>query len=344
MPVEFSPSDPRHPLYEEHRAKQAERMKKAEAPAKSTGDALPQPKKLNFEFDPQQSTNNVLAFVTPNRGNGSQNQASKRTRGSEGSLESPVFSVEVMTAEMQKLFDRQFKIQAEQLQELIHDTIEDKMKSLEKAISKKMQEFSVKMERKWEAHDKLIGKLNDKIKRIEERFDRVESAGAHWNGERGGNENENISHLKEQLETQNHVLKELKVQLQRGEDEKRKNNIIIHGITKRSEGTENCLQTASEFLNGKLQVNIHVTEARRLGRSVNAPLLICLENSKDKLTVFKNCSKLRGSRISVQEDLSHETRSARREQLEKFMKRIPGNNVQFRGPTLFLNGRPYKSA
>ena len=232
-------------------------------------------------------------------------------------------------------------------------------KKIDVAMEKVVKRFE-EIERRLDSQQEWIGQVEDslrkKIEKIEEREESAKCVNPICTA--NGTYTEELKSLKDQLARQQKRVSELhnsmpamcwltemKDQLQSIEDERKKNNLIIHGIPKTAVGnTENSMVIATEFLTTKLQLNIQLKEARRLGKSDNAPLLICLQEERDKYTIFKNCNKLKNSGISVKEDLSKTTRLERRRQLETFKElRAAGNKVYFRGPNLIVNGKLYQN-
>jgi hypothetical protein len=63
--------------------------------------------------------------------------------------------------------------------------------------------------------------------------------------------------------------------------------------------------------------------------------------SREKWAVFKNCRKLAGTRISVQEDLPLELRMARRPFIPAYtVYRKRGRRVRWEGDQLLMDGKP----
>ena len=72
-------------------------------------------------------------------------------------------------------------------------------------------------------------------------------------------------------------------------------------------------------------------------------VFVRLKNQSDKWLVFKDCSKLKENNISVQGDLCKDTKQERKRQLDTFNElSADGKKVQFRGPILYLDGKPFK--
>jgi len=138
------------------------------------------------------------------------------------------------------------------------------------------------------------------------------------------------------------LFRQIREQFQRAEDGRRMCNVIVHGLDRKdNEKKQEVVQIANDFISNQLGVQVTVTEAFRLGKHAKSPLLIKLSSVKEKIIIFKNCNKLKGSRISVQEDVSEDTRHERRRQLDRFKElRSNGHKVYFRGPVLCMDGKP----
>jgi len=184
---------------------------------------------------------------------------------------------------------------------------------------------------------------------LEERMDKYEK---RVEDEISGDSSVTVNELKAQLASQKAELLELKNRTpnpswireirnaqQRAEDERRANNIIIHGLKRER---MDAPRHAQEFFTKKLEIRPSFERASWLGGSPTAPLLVTLTDTRDKGLIFKNCWRLRGSPISVKEDLSQDTRQERRRQLDTYKRlRDQGLRPQFRGPRLFVGGKLY---
>jgi hypothetical protein len=162
-----------------------------------------------------------------------------------------------------------------------------------------------------------------------------------------------ISELRERLknlesrQVPNEQIRRLTDQMTKEDSLKRMSNLVVSGLEPfipQGGSKERCMETAAELINSKLGLDVEIREAKRLGKpredGTAAPLLIVLNNPRDRGTVFKNCNKLRGTRIRVQEDLPVETRMARRRLIPAFhVSRWKGKRVRWEGEQLFVDGR-----
>jgi hypothetical protein len=144
------------------------------------------------------------------------------------------------------------------------------------------------------------------------------------------------------------ALKKLRKAQNKMEDQMKEKNIIIYGLERGTLNAEDGHPTiaTNDFFNNKLNCDIPFEKAS-WGKGDNPPLFVKLNDTTTKRTIFRNCHKLKGTRISVQEDFCRETRMQRRFQLDDFkrLRAIPGNKVYFRRGDLIINGRvhdPYQ--
>jgi hypothetical protein len=72
------------------------------------------------------------------------------------------------------------------------------------------------------------------------------------------------------------------------------------------------------------------------------PYLVKVNSMEQKVAVFQNCSKLRGSTITISDDLTPEERNNRIKLMPALKKlKSEGIKVCFRGDVLYANGKPY---
>jgi len=135
------------------------------------------------------------------------------------------------------------------------------------------------------------------------------------------------------------TVRDIRERQQRIEDERRSQNLVIHGLER---GRTTGVQAAEQFFVEQLNIQPPFEDAMWLGRGDTAPLRVKLRNIRDKIKIMKHLNKLRGTNISVRDDLSYETRQERRRQLETFKQlRRDGQKPEFRGPVLYVKGQPY---
>jgi hypothetical protein len=133
----------------------------------------------------------------------------------------------------------------------------------------------------------------------------------------------------------------------REESVRRGKNLIVNGLEPlltQGRKFEQCRETATWLINSRLSTDVEVKEARRLGKPKveggTAPMLITLGNTADKWTILRSCSKLKGTRIRVNEDLPLEVRMARRPYIPAFyVYKRRGGRVKWEGERLLVDGR-----
>lgn len=124
--------------------------------------------------------------------------------------------------------------------------------------------------------------------------------------------------------------------------EVRRNNIIIAGLDQEIEN-ENQLEVTSEFLQTKLSINsLQPIRARRLGRTQERKkrlMLVTMASFNDKREVMKAKSKLKGSGIYINDDLTPSQRQHRNKLLQMCRAaRSDGKQAFIRGPKIIVEG------
>lgn len=99
------------------------------------------------------------------------------------------------------------------------------------------------------------------------------------------------------------------------EDRSRRNNLILFGIPECTEETTASLTdtVVTDLFMNTLGVQVSSVERiHRFGRkrlNKPRPIILKLIDYREKVNVLKNCSKLKGKKISISEDFSATTRS-----------------------------------
>jgi hypothetical protein len=127
------------------------------------------------------------------------------------------------------------------------------------------------------------------------------------------------------------------------ENKSKKNNIIIFGLTEIEDGNE----PIDDFLllaGCKLDVNLDkncVSHAYRIGKNFGKrPLLVSFIQYSSKEIIMKNVGKLKGSKITISEDLSNKARAKRKNILVKAKEaRDKGLNVKIRNNYLLVDNK-----
>lgn len=146
------------------------------------------------------------------------------------------------------------------------------------------------------------------------------------------------------------VRKELsfyKTRLERMEARERENNIIFRGVEETQE-QENTNEVVRNVIGNKMEcANFKIGNAVRLGRKEEGrirPILVKAENKEEKTRIFRMRTKLKGTKIYVEDDLAREEREKRRGMLRRMqVLRGEGKNVYVRGfNKLMIDGKLYQ--
>lgn len=119
----------------------------------------------------------------------------------------------------------------------------------------------------------------------------------------------------------------------------RKNNIIIFGL---KDDVENIVQYTIDKINELLQLNLDINNFNNIRLIGNPqkqrPLLVEFVSFLTKLEVCKNCYKLKGTGVSISDDLCPEDRQTRKLLLEhQKQARSKGMRSFVRGQKLIIN-------
>lgn len=109
--------------------------------------------------------------------------------------------------------------------------------------------------------------------------------------------------------------KSLKSRVESLEKNRRKNNIVLFGL--KTDENRNASEFVAQKLGDLLQISVTKNEINNVYRvpSKNSdinPIIVEFVNFNKKLEVFKNCRKLKGTSISISNDLSKEEREINR--------------------------------
>jgi hypothetical protein len=106
----------------------------------------------------------------------------------------------------------------------------------------------------------------------------------------------------------------LRNDVERIHDEQRKNNVIVYGLAETNSETRDDIAKVVEGLSNSLKIGtIDYDDAFRLGQRKNGltrPLIIKLIRYRDKQAIFAGAKNLQGTKISITNDKSKETRIA----------------------------------
>lgn len=99
-------------------------------------------------------------------------------------------------------------------------------------------------------------------------------------------------------------LREATNRIEQLEKDKRKNNIIIKGLTLETDDRNSIKHKLEQFIESNLQLNVKLKEGSKIGEKM---FLAEMENMSDKVTVLKNKSKLKngvGRSIYIESDMT----------------------------------------
>ena len=136
---------------------------------------------------------------------------------------------------------------------------------------------------------------------------------------------------------------ELKARVDHLENETRKNNVIIFGLPDVSDN-ELTMDTVMSFTQNNLKVNLpesDIATCYRLGKNKGKrPIFITLNSYKSKLELMKSAPKLKGTKMSISDDLTPKARAAKRLLLKcAHEAREKKFTAKIRGRTLDVNGQ-----
>lgn len=157
---------------------------------------------------------------------------------------------------------------------------------------------------------------------------------------------ETIKKLEEDLKTSNDTIEQLENRANYMEDYSRRNNLQIVGLEERPDG-ENWEQTTAKvnnLLEEKLQIpNLEIERAHRVGSRDDhrpRPIVARFTKFEHREAVMRNLTKLRGTRIFVNEDLCPASQRIRAAQLPQMKQaRSEGKIAFFRHTRLIIKER-----
>lgn len=130
---------------------------------------------------------------------------------------------------------------------------------------------------------------------------------------------EAVSELRQEneaLKEQNSSLQSKLESLERKTDDlecrSKRNNIIIHGISR--SGSEDCEGLVQDMLTDQLELSetVQFDRVHRLSGKPNAPIIARCTFYKDKVKILKEKGKLKGSTVFIGEDFSSRVREIRK--------------------------------
>jgi len=123
----------------------------------------------------------------------------------------------------------------------------------------------------------------------------------------------------------------------------REKNILIYGIPSKKDRELSAKKLVNQFIQETLELSVRAQEARILENpDTDAPptILVELYSVTDKHTIFKNCNKLAGSSISVQDDLTPLEKKLRKDLVPEMKKlRKEGKKASIHRAELYVDGK-----
>lgn len=120
----------------------------------------------------------------------------------------------------------------------------------------------------------------------------------------------NLQKLDDKIQSNEEKTKTIMLKLDNLEQNQKANNLCIYGIQENQ--NENLEQTLSQIFKEKMNININSEELEncyRVGQQIeNAdkvrPVIVKYKHYNTKLTILRNCKKLKNSHIFIMEDLT----------------------------------------
>lgn len=127
-----------------------------------------------------------------------------------------------------------------------------------------------------------------------------------------------VQELNAKIEVLEHTVKTQAERLSELENRSRRNNLLVFGVKEGSPESESDLKVSvvDNIFGKKLNVHVKTIERiHRLGKQRPGhirPVIMRFYDFKEKDTILRNCSKLKGTSISVSNDYSKETVAVRK--------------------------------
>lgn len=145
-----------------------------------------------------------------------------------------------------------------------------------------------------------------------------------------------INSLKEENNKLKARITKLEEKTERIESQNRRNNVIIKGLAVE----QNVEEEVNRLLESKLNSEIKPESIKPIKNIRNTPIILLkFKNSEDKNHIMKNRSKLKGSEIYIENDMTKEERRIQfviRKRAKE--ERRKGNKTNIGFKTLYING------
>ena len=129
---------------------------------------------------------------------------------------------------------------------------------------------------------------------------------------------ETISNLKDDLQARTLKIQELEERSTYQEDYSRRKNLQITGLREQpGENWEHTAELVNELIEDKLQLpKMELERAHRVGQrreQESRPVIVRFNKFSDREAVLRNCTKLKGTNIHLNEDLSPASQATKKE-------------------------------
>lgn len=137
----------------------------------------------------------------------------------------------------------------------------------------------------------------------------------------------------------NDKIAEIENKLEKQEREKRRNNIIISGVSAEAADTETLKVETEKFFKGRMNIDVKIKSAFTIGPKL---CVVEMDNWEQKSQVMKNKNKLKGSSIYINNDLTKTERVIQNEiKAVAKQEKDKGGRVKIGYQKLILNGKEF---
>lgn len=216
-------------------------------------------------------------------------------------------------------------------------TLKTILASQEKAFRTSIELLEKQMNEKVQSLQNVVGEVTKSLEFSQKEVDELKKEVTLNNG--------TIKNLKEEVQASRQLVKELEARCNYQEDYSRRNNLQIVGVEeKRGETWEQTATEVSNLLKSKLDLpDIQLERAHRVGQRIDnrtRPIIARFSKYSDREAVMRNVSKLRGTRIYVNEDLCPASQNIKKAKIPQLKEaRSQGKIAYFRHTKLIIKDR-----
>lgn len=189
---------------------------------------------------------------------------------------------------------------------------------------------------------KMMEKMGDKMEEMNREIKKTREEQREYREEMKQLRKENQK-LMEENGKMKKIITELDNRLERLENGRRKNNIVVQGVRIETNNPEVLQNTIGNFLEKELQIETVVESAVRLGERT---CLVGLANQEEKRKVMLNKQKLRfktGERVYIQEDMSKKDREIQKKiRMRAKEERDKGKTVKIGFRKIFIETEEWR--